>query len=139
MPIEELFQVDNTSTSNAKNENAFELDNIHNWIRQAADVCEQAAKGNLEARLLNVDVEGDLARMIYGINSLLDNTDAFIREAKASLDHAAKGKFFSSFVITRHERHVQTGFATNQFSNRRDGIAITSSCGLKERTTRTRR
>jgi len=78
---------------------AAELERTRRWIRQAADVCEQAAQGNLEARLLNVDVDGDLARVIHGINALLDNTDAFIREAKASLDYAAKEKFFRRVVL----------------------------------------
>ncbi len=74
-------------------------DQIRHWIHRIADVCEQAAHGNLEARLLHVDVDGDLARMIHGINALLDNTDAFIREAKASLAYAAKGKFFRRVVL----------------------------------------
>jgi len=36
----------------------------------------------------------DVARMALAVNSLLDRTDAFVREAGASLDHASHGKFF---------------------------------------------
>lgn len=69
------------------------------WIRQAADVCQQAAHGDLEARLLNVDAEGDLGRMIHSINGLLDYTDAFVREARAVLDCAAHGKFYRRVLL----------------------------------------
>ena len=69
------------------------------WIKKAADVCAAAAGGNLEVRLLNVDAEDDLARMIHAINSLLDYTDAFVREAKAVLECSAQGKFFRRVLL----------------------------------------
>lgn len=69
------------------------------WIREAAKVCEQCAKGDLEPRLLHVDAEGDLGRMIHGINSLLDYSDAFVREARAALEGAARGKFFRRVLL----------------------------------------
>jgi methyl-accepting chemotaxis protein len=68
------------------------------WLRQIADVCEAAARGDLEVRLLRVDADGDLARAIHGINSLLDNTDAFVREARAVLEYSAHDKFFRRVV-----------------------------------------
>ena len=69
------------------------------WMNRIADVCESAAGGDLEVRLLNVDVDGDLARMIYSINALLDYTDAFVREAKAVLDCSAHGRHFRRVVL----------------------------------------
>lgn len=69
------------------------------WMKQAADVCEHAAKGNLEIRLLNAPTEGDLGRLLHSINHLLDVTDAFVREAGASLDHAARGEFHRRFLL----------------------------------------
>ncbi|MGA7118634.1 MAG: hypothetical protein WBY94_00980, partial [Polyangiaceae bacterium] len=69
------------------------------WMKKAADVCEQAARGNLEARLLGCSAGGDVGRMVHGINHLLDVTDAFVREAKASLDYASQGKFFRRVLL----------------------------------------
>ena len=69
------------------------------WIRQAADVCERAAHGDLEARITNIQATGDLARIFHGINSMLDYTDAFVREAKASLVAAAKGDFHRRVIL----------------------------------------
>ncbi len=71
------------------------------WLKEAAAVCGQAARGNLEQRLLHVDVDADsdLGRILHGINSLLDYTDAFVREAKAVLGDAAKEKFFRRVAL----------------------------------------
>ncbi len=60
-----------------------------------------AVPGDLEVRLLNVDAEGDLARMIHSINSLLDYTDAFVREARAVLECSAQGKRFRRVLLRR--------------------------------------
>jgi methyl-accepting chemotaxis protein len=69
------------------------------WIRKAAWVCREAAAGNLEARILGYTQNDELGSMIHGINHLLDITDAFVRESRASLDYAAKGKFFRRVLL----------------------------------------
>ncbi len=71
-----------------------EKDSQGYWIHEATGVCTQAAKGNLEARILNIDEESQLAPMLHAINHLLDMTDAFVREAGASLSFASEGKYF---------------------------------------------
>ncbi|MCA9151615.1 MAG: hypothetical protein KDA92_20020, partial [Planctomycetales bacterium] len=72
---------------------------MDHWIRTAANVCDQAAHGNLEARLLNINIEGPLGRMAHSINGMLDYTDAFVREARASLEAAAQGRFFRRVLL----------------------------------------
>ena len=79
-----------------------QFEHQNDWLRKAADVCDEAAHGNLEARLLNIDVDtnnNDLARILHGINSLLDYTDAFVRETKAVLSYAAQEKFFRRVAL----------------------------------------
>jgi len=72
-----------------------DLAEMTTWIDEAVRVCAAAARGDLEARVLNADHAGPkLAELLHGINHLLDMTDAFIREATASLEYAGKGKFF---------------------------------------------
>lgn len=72
---------------------------VDNWVGRAADLCEQASRGNLEARLLNIDADGDLGRVIHSLNHLLDYTDAFVREARASLDAAAQGRYYRRVLL----------------------------------------
>ncbi|MGE0494071.1 MAG: methyl-accepting chemotaxis protein [Vulcanimicrobiota bacterium] len=69
------------------------------WIRQARRVCQQASEGDLEARLLNIDVEGDLGELLHAINHLLDMTDAFVRESRAALEYASQGKFYRRVML----------------------------------------
>src|SRR5690349_1617766 len=65
------------------------------WIAQATEVCEQAARGDFEARLLGAsEAPPDLETLALAINNLLDRTDAFVREAGASLEHTSQGKYF---------------------------------------------
>jgi methyl-accepting chemotaxis protein len=62
-------------------------------------VCEQAARGDLEARVLGYEGDDDMGRLIRGVNNLLDITDAFVRESRAALDYASKGKFFRRVLL----------------------------------------
>ncbi len=64
------------------------------WINEATRVCSSAATGDLEARILNIDEKSELAPMLHAINHMLDMTDAFVREAGASLAFASEGKYF---------------------------------------------
>lgn len=64
------------------------------WMNEATRVCTSAANGDLEARILNIDETSELAPMLHAINHMLDMTDAFVREAGASLSFASEGKYF---------------------------------------------
>ena len=77
-----------------------ELAFYREWIAKAADVCEHAAAGDLEHRVLHVPTaEGDVARLLRSLNHLLDMTDAFVRESRATLNYAARGKFFRKVIL----------------------------------------
>ena len=64
------------------------------WIAEAVRVCQAAAKGDMEARILNISSDPQTEELLHSINHMLDMTDAFVREATASLEFAARGKFF---------------------------------------------
>ncbi|MFK7987802.1 MAG: methyl-accepting chemotaxis protein [Sandaracinaceae bacterium] len=66
-------------------------------IRMVAEVCGQAAVGNLEPRLLHIKND-DLGHMMGEINHLLDLTDAFVRESSVSLSAAAAGNYHRKFL-----------------------------------------
>ena len=71
--------------------------------------CLQAADGDLEARITNADSYGEFGRAMHGINALLDQTDAFVREAGASLSHAAEGKFYRRFLVRGMKGSFRSG------------------------------
>lgn len=84
------------------------------WIRNAAALVRRARSGDLEPRLLRIDVGGDLGDLLHGLNDLLDVVDAFVRESGASLEHVSRREFFRKV----HERGFGGSFArTSQIIN----------------------
>ncbi len=68
-------------------------------IRRTADACESAAQGDLEARVLDFEHPGDGGRLMRSVNRILDVSDAFVREATASLEHASNARFFRRVLL----------------------------------------
>ena len=55
-------------------------------------------KGNLEARIIGWQDHGELAEVMADINYMLDLSDAYVREAGASLEAAQKGNYYRQFM-----------------------------------------
>lgn len=62
-------------------------------------VFERASTGDMEARIIDPNVHGDLAAELKTMNRLLDVVDAFVRESGASLMSASEGKFYRAFLV----------------------------------------
>jgi methyl-accepting chemotaxis protein len=69
-------------------------------VQQATDVMERAAKGELNARALNIDTSGYVGRMLVATNRLLDRVEAFTREAGLTLKAASRGDYYRKIVMT---------------------------------------
>ena len=63
------------------------------FLKHVADVCERAATGDLEARVLGVPTDGEQHRIGLAINRLLDVADAYVRESAAAMDHCSRNQF----------------------------------------------
>jgi methyl-accepting chemotaxis protein len=68
-------------------------------LARCTEVCEKAAKGDLEMRILHANECGEFSPLMHGINHLLDMTDAFMRESFAALEHAGQGKFYRRVLL----------------------------------------
>jgi methyl-accepting chemotaxis protein len=68
-------------------------------VKSASDVCARSAKGDLEARVLDVRESGDLGVLQHGINNMLDIADAFVRESGASMEYVSRGKYFRKILV----------------------------------------
>lgn len=69
------------------------------WLEKIAMVCEQVAEGDLEARVIGAPMDPHLHRIAVAINRMLDQADAFVREARVSLGCASKGRFHRRFLL----------------------------------------
>ncbi|MFB9323518.1 methyl-accepting chemotaxis protein [Cryptosporangium minutisporangium] len=88
-----------------------ELEVYRAVLRGIAATCEAGSKGDFEARVPRLPGEDrypDVATTRHSLNHLLDMTDAFVREAGASLASATEGRFHRRFL----ERGMQGAFRT---------------------------
>ncbi|UPJ67419.1 methyl-accepting chemotaxis protein [Bradyrhizobium sp. 191] len=67
-------------------------------VDEVADVCRKAAHGDLEARIMSERQAGRIGAIQKSVNDMLDITDAFVREASASMDYASRGKYFRKIL-----------------------------------------
>ena len=58
------------------------------------NVVKEAAKGNLEPRVVNVNPKEPMSEVAYAINDLLDQMEALMRETKTSVESATQGKTY---------------------------------------------
>ena len=72
-------------------------------------VVQEAAKGNLEPRIVNVNPSMPMGKVAYAINDLLDQVEALMRETKTSIETASAGKAYRN-VFNEGFRGL---FATN--------------------------
>jgi methyl-accepting chemotaxis protein len=75
-----------------------ELEAYRAAFRTIAGVCTKASGGDLEARVPMLDGGTEIAAVRDALNHLLDLTDAFVREAGASLQAAGEGRFHRAFL-----------------------------------------
>lgn len=68
-------------------------------LAEISSVLQRAAKGDLSARIVFTEKFGEIGDILAQLNQLLDLTDAFVREAGASLQFAAEGKFYRPFLL----------------------------------------
>ncbi|MCK6546058.1 methyl-accepting chemotaxis protein [Myxococcota bacterium] len=71
-----------------------ELEQYRTLVAAMTEVCRSAAAGDLEPRVHDLGLPAELDECRHALNHLLDLSDAYVREASASLTHAAEGKFY---------------------------------------------
>jgi methyl-accepting chemotaxis protein len=76
------------------------------------EVANAAAAGDLEARVPYLGGNPQLIALRSSINGLLDLTDAFVREASASLEHAGVQKYYRRFLVRGMRGSFRSGAAT---------------------------
>ena len=76
-----------------------ELERHRAALRMITEVCEAAAAGNLEPRVENLGEEPEFRAVREALNTMLDLTDAYVRESSASLEFASQSKFYRRFLV----------------------------------------
>ncbi|MDR6771306.1 methyl-accepting chemotaxis protein [Azospirillum sp. BE72] len=75
-------------------------------VRQLTAVNRAVAAGDFEARVIGIREGGALGELMHATNDAIDRTDAFVREATASMHAVSEHKYFRRIVL----RGMQGGF-----------------------------
>ena len=65
-----------------------------NEIDEILAVCKAVANGDFNARITNSKSKGKSLELVNAINRLIDRTDAFVREAAATMEHVQQNKYY---------------------------------------------
>jgi methyl-accepting chemotaxis protein len=68
-------------------------------LERATRVCQAAAHGDLEARIMEIPEPGRLGVLQRAINDALDIADAFVREASGATHAISQGRFFRRVLV----------------------------------------
>lgn len=68
-------------------------------VKKALKVVERVAEGDFEARILNITERGEAGRLLHAINRMIDRSDAYVRETKASLEYVAQNRYYRRISI----------------------------------------
>lgn len=72
---------------------------IQEELRRISEICERAGHGDLEARIVGIPDDPDLARMCRAVNQMLDIADSFVREAAAAMAACAHDRFHRPILL----------------------------------------
>ncbi|MEQ8710488.1 MAG: methyl-accepting chemotaxis protein [Rhodospirillales bacterium] len=71
-----------------------------NEINEILAVCKAVANGDFNARITKSKSTGKSLELVNAINRLIDRTDAFVREAAATMDHVQQNKYYRRISTT---------------------------------------
>jgi methyl-accepting chemotaxis protein len=63
-------------------------------IEKARIACERIARGDFEARILGIPVQGITGELLHSINDMIDGCDAFVRESTAAMAALNDNKYY---------------------------------------------
>lgn len=68
-------------------------------VSEVASVIKYAESGNLESRVTHIQDHGELYNLCWNTNNMLDQTEVFIREIRASVEAASRDEFHRKINI----------------------------------------
>jgi len=69
-------------------------------LRRSRDICVQAASGDFEVRITDIDEAGSLGELQWAVNNLIDRTDSFVRESATAMEYVSQKKYYRPIIET---------------------------------------
>ncbi len=74
------------------------IGNSKTALQKIITVCEAVAEGDFESRILDIHETGILGDLMHTINLMIDRTDAYMRESKATLEYVSRNQYFRTIA-----------------------------------------
>ncbi|MFN7953767.1 MAG: methyl-accepting chemotaxis protein [bacterium] len=68
-------------------------------VRRLTEICVRAGTGDLEARVVGLSSQPELAALGRAINQVLDIADSYVREASAAMSEASRDRFHRPILL----------------------------------------
>ena len=81
-------------------------------VRRLAEICRRAGAGDLEARVVGLVPDPDLAALGRAINHMLDIADAYVREASSAMSEASRDRFHRPILLRGLDGAYRSSAAT---------------------------
>ena len=62
-------------------------------LMRCLEVLRRLEKGDMEARIIDIRDRGEIGRLLHAVNAFADRSDAFVREAQASLEAVSEHRY----------------------------------------------
>ncbi len=63
-------------------------------LKRIESILKGALEGDFESRLTNIKESGEIGRISWSINNLLDQVETFVRELNTAIEYAGKNRFY---------------------------------------------
>jgi methyl-accepting chemotaxis protein len=67
---------------------------VREAVFKTRDILDDALGGNFETRATNISEGGDIGKMFWDINNLMDQFEVFMREVNTAIEYASQNKYF---------------------------------------------
>lgn len=71
----------------------------NNMVEKIRCVARDAASGKMDSRVLSIHGSGNIQKLMHDVNHLLDQMEAFSKEAGAALEYASRGRYFRKILL----------------------------------------
>jgi methyl-accepting chemotaxis protein len=70
------------------------LNGLTNHLSVIRESCQRLSKGDFESRIFPIHEKGDVARLMWAVNDMIDHVDAFVRESSAAMEYVSHNQYF---------------------------------------------
>jgi len=85
------------------------LSRVEQFSKKIESITAKVASGEFEHRITEIKEGGSFGELAWGVNNMIDQLEAFMREIKTSISYANDGKFFRKAL----SKGLKGGFVTN--------------------------